>query len=236
MRACDSKQDMYTASVDSVLEIGAYAFWQHREGNFLYSAAIAQSTMDYSLKAIKDGVVNSPLNREVPITMNSLSLLQGKAMMESSKSKWRDSNGAQCNLYMGLSPAAHQKMYMVQVLYHLPFSCLHFCFFGLLCNPSKSPWMELIFVCVLEAVPKSWRFTQSVHSLPLSTQSDSVLYSFDNEERTCVESRLASCFLKRSTPEWKIISCRKQERESKFVIMTICLIVFNEGLIYVSVI
>ena len=212
-RACNSKQDVCTASVDSVLEIGACAFLQHSEGNLLYSIATTQSRMDYLPKANKDRVVDSPPSRKVSIIVNSPSLLRGKVVMEFSKSKRRDSNGAQRNLYMGLSAAMDRKTHMVQVLYHLPFNYLHFCLFGLHRNPSKSPWMELIFVCMLQAVPKLWRCTQFARSLPLSFKSNSVLYSFGNEKHACVESGLAPYFLKRSRPQWKIISCRKQERE-----------------------
>ena len=93
--------------------------------------------MDYLPNAIGNKVVDSPPSREVPIIMKAPSLLYGKAMMEFSKSKWRDNNGAQCNLYMELSPTADRKTHMVQVLYHLPFKCLHFCFFGLHRNPQS---------------------------------------------------------------------------------------------------
>ena len=41
-RTCDSKRDVCTASVDSVMDIGAYAFSQHSKlGNLLYSAPTA---------------------------------------------------------------------------------------------------------------------------------------------------------------------------------------------------
>ena len=108
---------MCTASVDSVMEIGASAFPQHSKGNLLYSAAIAQSTMDYSPKAVEDGAMDSPPSREVLVAVNLPSPLRGKAMVKSSQSNWRDSNGAQLNLYLGLSPAPHQKMPMVLLLY-----------------------------------------------------------------------------------------------------------------------
>ena len=115
---------MCTASVDSVMEYGASAFPQHSKGNLLYSAATAQSTMDYSPKAVEDGVVDSPPSQEVLIAVNSPSSpLRGKAMVKSSQSNWRDSNGAQRNLYLGLSLAPHQKMPMVLLLYQLPSSC-----------------------------------------------------------------------------------------------------------------
>ena len=102
-RACDSKRDMYTASMDSVMDIGASALLQHSKGNLLYSAATAQSTMDYLPKAVEDEVVDNLLSREVLVAVNLPSPLRGKAMVKSSQSNWRDSNGAQCNLYLGLS-------------------------------------------------------------------------------------------------------------------------------------
>ena len=105
------------------MEIGASAFPQHSKGNLLYSAATAQSTMDYSPKAVEDGVVDSPPSREVLVAVNSPSPLWGKAMEKSSQSNWRDSNGAQRNLYLGLSSAPNRKMLMVLLLYHLPSSC-----------------------------------------------------------------------------------------------------------------
>ena len=122
-RACDSKRGMCTASVDSVMEIGASAFPQHSKGNLLYSAATTQSTMDYSSKVVEDGVVDSPPSREVLVAVNSPSPLQRKAIVKSLQSNWRDSNGAQRNLYLGLSLAPHRKMLMVLLLYHLPSSC-----------------------------------------------------------------------------------------------------------------
>ena len=40
-RTCGSKLDDCTASVDSVMDIGAYAISQHSKGNLLYSAPTA---------------------------------------------------------------------------------------------------------------------------------------------------------------------------------------------------
>ena len=73
--ACNSKRDVYIVFVDSVIEIEACTFLKHRKGNFLYSTAIAQSTMDYLPKAIEDGVVDSPPNCGVTVAMNSPSPL-----------------------------------------------------------------------------------------------------------------------------------------------------------------
>ena len=71
--------------------------------------------------------------------------------------------------------------------------------------------MELVFFSILQPMPKPWRLTWSACSLGLS--GDSCLYSFGNYECLCVESRLASYYLKRRRPEWEIISYKKQERE-----------------------
>jgi hypothetical protein len=49
------------------------------KGNFLYSAATANSTMDCSMKMMEDGIVDSPPNRNVqPIAVSSLSPLRAK--------------------------------------------------------------------------------------------------------------------------------------------------------------
>ena len=105
------------------MEIGASAFPQHSKGNLLYSAATAQLTMDYSPKAVEDGVVDSPQSCKVLVVVNSPSPLRRKAMEKSSQSNWRDNNGAERNLYLGLSSAPNRKMLMVLLLYHLPSSC-----------------------------------------------------------------------------------------------------------------
>ena len=83
IRACNSKHNVCTASVDLAMEIEASAFSQHSKGNLLYSAATAQSTMDYSSKVAEDGVVDSPPSREVLVAMNLPSPLRGKAMLKS---------------------------------------------------------------------------------------------------------------------------------------------------------
>ena len=65
---------MCTESVDSVMEIGTYALSEHDKRHLLYSAAIAQSTMDYSCKAVEDDAVDSPPSRGIvplPISLPS---------------------------------------------------------------------------------------------------------------------------------------------------------------------
>ena len=124
-RTCDSKRDVCTASVDSITDIGAYAFSQHSKGNLLYSAPIAQSTMDYSSKAVDDGVVDSPPSRGAPLAVNSPSPLRGKDKLQSLELNWRDNNGAQRNLCLGLSPAPHRRSVMVGLSYHsIPTVCI----------------------------------------------------------------------------------------------------------------
>ena len=71
--------------------------------------------------------------------------------------------------------------------------------------------MQLIFFSVLQPIPKPWRSMQSACSVGIS--GDSYSFSFGSDERLYVESRLAPYYQKRPRPEWKIISCRKQERE-----------------------
>ena len=80
--------------VHLVMDIGAYAFSHHSKGNLLYFAAITQSTMDYSPKAVDDGVVDSPSSCGVPLAVNSPFPVRDKAKMKSSEFNWRDSNGA----------------------------------------------------------------------------------------------------------------------------------------------
>ena len=65
---------MCTASVDSVMEIGTCALSEHDKRHLLYSAATAQSTMDYSCKAVEDDAVDSPPSRGIiplPISLPS---------------------------------------------------------------------------------------------------------------------------------------------------------------------
>ena len=67
---------MCTASVDSVVEIGAYALLEDDKRHLLYSAARAQSMMDYSRKAVEDDAVDSPPSRGiVPLPISSPSPL-----------------------------------------------------------------------------------------------------------------------------------------------------------------
>ena len=99
-----AKHDMCTASVDSVMEIRTCALSEHDKRHLLYSTATAQSTMDYSRKAVEDDVVDSPPSRGIiPLPISSPSLLRGRGAGQSSRSRHRDSNGAQRSLNLELS-------------------------------------------------------------------------------------------------------------------------------------
>jgi hypothetical protein len=72
-------QSACVASVDSVLNEGGLDFSQQSKENFLYSAAPANSTMDYSTKVMEDSVVDSPPSRgPIPNAVTSPSPLKGK--------------------------------------------------------------------------------------------------------------------------------------------------------------
>ena len=95
---------MCIASVDSVMEIGTCALSEHDKRHLLYSAATAQSTMDYSRKAVEDDAVDSPPSRGIiPLPISSPSPLRGRGAGQSSRSRHRDSNGAQRSLNLELS-------------------------------------------------------------------------------------------------------------------------------------
>ena len=68
------------ASLDSVLNCADGGCAQQSKGNFLYSAATANSTMDNSAKTLEDGVVDSPPNRSaLPLRVSSPSPLKTKS-------------------------------------------------------------------------------------------------------------------------------------------------------------
>lgn len=51
-----------TASADSFSDYGQFAISQSGLGHIMFSAATAQSTMDFSMTPVDDGVVDSPPN------------------------------------------------------------------------------------------------------------------------------------------------------------------------------
>ena len=114
---------MCTASVDSVMEVDACALWEHDKGHLLYSAAIAQLTMDYSRKAVEDDIVDSPPSRGIILVpINLPSPLRGKGVGESSMLKHQDTNGAQHSLDLGLSHSPKNELHKVGLRYRLPFT------------------------------------------------------------------------------------------------------------------
>ena len=69
------------ASADSILDYGQYAILQSGLGHIMYSAATAQSTMDFSVKPINHGVVDSPPSGgKRPRPVSSPSPLKARAM------------------------------------------------------------------------------------------------------------------------------------------------------------
>ena len=56
------------ASADSILDYGQYVILS--TGNFLYSAPTVNSTMDFSIKPIEEGVVDSPLNSKLHLPIS----------------------------------------------------------------------------------------------------------------------------------------------------------------------
>ena len=68
------------ASVDSVLGCGGGGCTLQSTGNFLYSTATVNSTIDSSGKMIEDGVVDGPPNRNAqPLRISSPSPLKAKS-------------------------------------------------------------------------------------------------------------------------------------------------------------
>ena len=56
------------ASADSILDYGQYVILS--TGNFLYSAPTVNSTMDFSVKPIEEGVVDSPPNNKLRLPIS----------------------------------------------------------------------------------------------------------------------------------------------------------------------
>ena len=111
---------MCTASVDSVMEIGACALSEHDKWHLLYFVATAQSTMDYSRKAVEDDVVDSPPSRGIiPLPISSPSPLRGRGAGQSSRSRHQDTNGAQRSLNLELSQSPNNVLVKVGLLYLL---------------------------------------------------------------------------------------------------------------------
>ena len=111
---------MCTAFVDSVMEIGAYALSEHDKRHLLYSAATTQSTMDYLCKAVEDDAVDSPPSHGIiPLPISSPSPLRGRGAGQTSRSRHRDTNGAQHSLNLELSQSPNNVLVKVGLLYLL---------------------------------------------------------------------------------------------------------------------
>jgi len=79
---------------------GNHTLSVHSKGNFLYSAATAQSTMDYSSAKIQEGVVDSPPSRgAIPSPVHSPSPMRTSVMGATLEDRFRDTNGSQRRLY-----------------------------------------------------------------------------------------------------------------------------------------
>ncbi len=60
---CIGSVSKCVASMDSILDYSQYVISQSGVGHVMVSAAIAQSTMDFSTTPVDDGVVDSPPNK-----------------------------------------------------------------------------------------------------------------------------------------------------------------------------
>jgi hypothetical protein len=66
--------------MDSIVDCRGWDCSLQSKGNFLYSVAITNLTMDSSTKMMEDGVVDSPPNRNTqPVIVSSLSPLRAKS-------------------------------------------------------------------------------------------------------------------------------------------------------------
>ena len=102
------------------MEIGTCALSEHDKRHLLYSTATAQSTMDYSRKAMEDDAVDSPPSHGiVPLPISSPSPLRGRGAGQPSKSRHRDTNGAQRSLNLDLSHSPNNVLHKVGLLYLL---------------------------------------------------------------------------------------------------------------------
>ena len=88
------------ASADSILDYGQYAISQSGTGHIMYSAATAQSTMDFSTKPINDGVVDSPpYGGKRPLSVCSPSPLKSRTLITSPRIAPSSGGAPQRKLY-----------------------------------------------------------------------------------------------------------------------------------------
>ena len=88
------------ASADSILDYGQYTISQSGLGHIMFSAPIAQSTMDFSMKPINDGVVDSPPNGgKRPRLLSSPSPLKTRSLTTSPNTRSSAGGAPQRKLY-----------------------------------------------------------------------------------------------------------------------------------------
>lgn len=119
------------ASADSILDYGQYAISQSGTGHIMYSAATAQSTMDFSTKPINDGVVDSPpYGGKRPLSVCSPSPLKSRTLISSPRVRQGPGGAPQRKLYddCGLEeeplPTA-----VCDLRFNLFYRCFHYCYY-----------------------------------------------------------------------------------------------------------
>ena len=100
--------------MDSVLDCGGGGFSLQSKGNFLYSAATTNSTMDSSVKTMEDGVEDSPPNRNAqPLRVSSLSPLKAKSTTQTGCLGSFGDSRSSCKLYNIPSSSSPSKVVKV---------------------------------------------------------------------------------------------------------------------------
>lgn len=109
------------ASADSIMDYGQYAISQSGLGHIMYSAATAQSTMDFSMKPIDDGVVDSPPNGgKRPRPVRSPSPLKSHTLCASPRTRSSDGGAPPRRLYcLPENVEEKEDQYVVQVILHI---------------------------------------------------------------------------------------------------------------------
>ena len=91
------------ALLDSFMHVEDYGPLLQSRGVLLHFVAIAQSTMDYSIMAVDEGVVDNPITR-APILerLNSSSLVWSRSLPYSPPPNQRGCTSTKCALYDGM--------------------------------------------------------------------------------------------------------------------------------------
>ena len=115
------------ASMDSILDCGGGSFVLQSKGNFLYSTAIVNSTMDNSIKMMEDGSIDSPSNRNAqPLRVNSPLLLKAKSTKKAHcLGSFGDSRSSHkiYNILSSSSPSGVVKVFLRTSISFLHLSC-----------------------------------------------------------------------------------------------------------------